>query len=40
VRSYYQQATDKHRAIRDIIEITDPKVFLAKSAWRPGIELR
>jgi Predicted Zn-dependent protease (DUF2268) len=40
VKSYYQQAADKHRAIRDIFEMTDPKAFLAKSGWRPGIELR
>jgi hypothetical protein len=40
VKSFYQQATDKHRAIRDIFEMTDPKAFLAKSGWRPGIELR
>jgi uncharacterized protein YjaZ len=40
VKSYYQQAADKHQAIRDIVEMTDPKAFLAKSGWRPGIELR
>jgi hypothetical protein len=40
VKSYYQQAADKHEAIRDILEITDPKAFLAKSGWHPGIELR
>jgi len=40
VKSYYQRAADKRRALRDIIEVTDPKVFLAKSGWYPGIVLR
>ena len=40
VKSYYQQAADKHQAIRDIVEMNDSKAFLAKSSWRPGIELR
>ena len=40
VKSYYQQAADKRQAIRDILEMTDPKEFLSKSGWRPGIELR
>jgi hypothetical protein len=31
VKSYYQHATDKRRAFRSILEMTDPKVFLAKS---------
>ena len=39
VKSYYQHATDKQAAIRDIIEIKDPKAFLAKSGWYPGIKL-
>ena len=39
VRSYYQHATDKQAAIREIIEIKDPKAFLAKSGWYPGIKL-
>lgn len=40
VKSYYQHASDKRRAIREILEMSDPKDFLAKSAWRPGIPLR
>jgi hypothetical protein len=40
VKSYYQQASDKRQAIRDIVEMTDPKAFLATSGWHPGIELR
>jgi uncharacterized protein YjaZ len=39
VKSYYAHAADKRRAIRDILQMTDPKAFLAKSGWRPGIHL-
>lgn len=39
VRSYYQHAADKQAAIREIIEMKDPKAFLAKSGWYPGIKL-
>jgi hypothetical protein len=39
-RSYYQHAANKRRAFRDIVEISDPKLFLAKSGWYPGIELK
>ena len=35
VKSYYQHANDKRRALREIIEMTDPKAFLAKSGWKP-----
>jgi uncharacterized protein YjaZ len=38
-KSYYQHATGKQAAIREIIEIKDPKAFLAKSGWYPGIKL-
>jgi hypothetical protein len=40
VKSYYQHAADKRRALREIIEITVPKAFLAKSGWYPGIVLQ
>ena len=40
VKSYYQHAADKRRALREIIEVTDPRMFLAKSGWYPGILLR
>jgi hypothetical protein len=40
VKSYYQRAADKRRALREIIEMTDPKVLLAKSGWYPGIVLQ
>jgi len=40
VKSYYQHAADKRQAIRDILEMSDSKVFLARSGWRPGIVLQ
>jgi hypothetical protein len=39
-KSYYQHATDKRHALRDILEMSDAKAFLAKSGWHPGIELK
>ncbi len=39
VKSYYQHAPDKTRAFREILQMTDPKAFLAKSGWYPGIQL-
>lgn len=38
-KAYYQHASDKRQAIREILEMSDPKAFLAKSGWYPGIEL-
>jgi hypothetical protein len=40
VKSYYQHAGDKRQAFREILEMTDPKAFLAKSGWYPGIQLQ
>jgi predicted Zn-dependent protease DUF2268 len=40
VKSYYQHATDKRRALREVIEMSDPKSLLSKSGWYPGIRLR
>jgi len=40
VKAYYQRAPDKRRAFREILQMTDPKAFLAKSGWYPGIRLR
>jgi hypothetical protein len=40
VKSYYQHAGDKRRAFREILEMTDPKAFLARSGWYPGIQLQ
>jgi hypothetical protein len=39
VKSYYQHAPDKQRALREIIEMNDPERFLAASGWQPGIKL-
>jgi hypothetical protein len=39
VKSYYRHARSKRAAIREIIEMDDPKAFLAKSGWRPGAVL-
>jgi hypothetical protein len=38
-KTYYQRASDKRQALRDILEMTDPKAFLSKSGWYPGIHL-
>jgi hypothetical protein len=37
VKAYYQQASDKHQAIADIVGMTSPKAFLARSGWHPGM---
>ena len=39
-KSYYQRAADQRPALREILEMSDPKAFLAKSGWYPGIELK
>lgn len=36
VKAYYRHAADKQQALREILELTDPKAFLAKSGWQPG----
>jgi len=38
-KSYYLKSTDRKAAFRDIIEIDDPKAFLAASGWTPGMAL-
>jgi hypothetical protein len=40
VKSYYQHARDKRQALREILEMSEPGAFLAKSGWYPGIRLR
>jgi hypothetical protein len=40
VKSYYQHAADKRQAIGEILKMSDPKPFLAKSGWHPGIQLQ
>jgi len=39
-KSYYQHAADKQQAVRDMLQMTDAKAFLAKSGWYPGIRLK
>jgi hypothetical protein len=39
-KAYYQHAPNKRQALREILEMTDPKAFLAKSGWYPGIQLQ
>jgi hypothetical protein len=36
VRAYYDNAPDKRAAIREILQMTDARAFLAASGWRPG----
>jgi hypothetical protein len=40
VKSYYEHAANRRRTVRSIIEMKDPKAFLAKSGWYPGIRLK
>jgi hypothetical protein len=39
-KSYYLHAGDKRQALRDILDMSDPKAFLAMSGWYPGIQLQ
>lgn len=39
-KAYYLGSTDKQAALREIIELDDPKAFLAKSGWTPGMKQR
>ena len=38
-KSYYQHASDKQAAFREILQMNDPKAFLARSGWYPGIRV-
>jgi hypothetical protein len=38
-RAYYQHASDKRAAVREMIQMTDAHAFLARSGWKPGIVL-
>src|SRR5215472_11656168 len=40
VKSYYQHASDKRQALKDILQMSDPKEFLHRSGWYPGIRLQ
>ncbi len=39
-KSYFQHASNKGAAIREIILMSDPHAFLIKSGWYPGIVLQ
>jgi len=39
VKAYYLRSHDRKAALRDIIELNDPKAFLAKSGRTPGMRL-
>jgi hypothetical protein len=39
VKSYYQRASNKREAFRDIIEMKQPERLFAESGWYPGIKL-
>jgi uncharacterized protein YjaZ len=36
-KAYYLNARNKRQALRDIIELRDPKAILDRSGWRPGM---
>ncbi|WP_460735266.1 DUF2268 domain-containing putative Zn-dependent protease [Lysobacter tyrosinilyticus] len=38
-KAYYLRAKDKKAALREIIELDDPRAFLARSGWMPGMQL-
>jgi len=38
-KAYYQHSRDKQRAVREILQMSDPHDFLKKSGWYPGILL-
>lgn len=38
-KAYYRKAKDKRAALGEIIEMPDPKAFLAASGWKPGMKL-
>jgi hypothetical protein len=38
-KAYYEHASDKRRALAEILGMTDAHAFLARSGWYPGIQL-
>ena len=40
VKSYYEHAASKREAVRNILQMKDPRAFLAESGWYPGIHLQ
>jgi hypothetical protein len=39
-KAYYQRASDKRQALREILRMQNPKAFLAESGWYPGIQFQ
>jgi hypothetical protein len=39
-KAYYLHARDKRRALREILQMTDPDALLMRSGWYPGIKLQ
>jgi hypothetical protein len=39
IKTYYRHARDKRQAFREILEVSDPNLFLEESGWYPGIRL-
>ncbi|WP_395330680.1 DUF2268 domain-containing putative Zn-dependent protease [Novosphingobium sp. BL-8H] len=39
IKAYYLRAHDKQQALREIYAMPDPKAFLAKSGWKPGMTI-
>jgi len=37
VKRFYANARDKHAALKEIFEMRDPRGFLARSGWKPGM---
>jgi hypothetical protein len=40
VKSYYQRAVDKREAFLEVLQMSDPKAFVAKSGWYPGVPIQ
>jgi hypothetical protein len=38
-KAFYQRASDKREAVADMLGMTDPKAFLVRSGWQPGMPL-
>ena len=36
-KAYFRTAADKRQALREILQVTDVRAFLAASGWRPGM---
>jgi hypothetical protein len=38
-KAYYLRSPDKTQAVREVLDMSDAKAFLAKSGWYPGMQL-